>query len=168
MTKVEQLEQKLDHNDRIAISTLDKRSKNILPVCFLVIFFAHICIFFLLPKSLPVILVCCFSLLISFLVIRNTQKSLASAALKGDALILNTIDNKNCVTTLRSIRKIKTNKIGNRTITALHYNLDGTLKKAVLVSSYENTFESTPSEVIKSAQRYFKNKRQIYKPGSVS
>lgn len=168
MTKVQQLEQKLDLNDRIPISTLDKKSKKILPSCFLTIFVVHIAVLFLLPKSIPFILINFSFLLISFFFIRKMQKLLASAALKGDALILNTIDNKNCVTSIRSIRKIKTNKIGNRIITALHYNLDGSSRKAVLVSTLKNTEEPSPSEMIKSAQRYFKNKRQIYKPGSVS
>lgn len=168
MTKVEHLEQKLDLNDRIPISTLDNKSKKILPSCFLTLLFVHVVIFILLPKSLPIILVNISSVLISFFFIRKMHKLLASAALKGDALILNTIDNKNCVTSIRSIRKIKINKIGNRTITALHYNLDGSSRKAVLVSTLKSTNEPSPSEMIKSAQRYFKNKRQIYKPGSVS
>lgn len=168
MTKIEQIERKLDLNDRISVSALDKKTKQFFPSCFLLIFAVHVLPFLVLPKSISVAAASSLSLVVSWYFLYKLRRSLSSAALKGDSLILNNISKKNCVTSIRSIRKIKTKRIGNTMITALHYNLDGTMRRAVLVSNTKHTKHPSPSEVIRSAQRYFKNKRQIYKPGSVS
>jgi hypothetical protein len=49
---------------------------------------------------------------------------------------------------------MKAKRFGNTTITSIHYNLDGSLRRAILLSETNSTIE--PSEAIRSAQLVFK------------
>lgn len=166
MTNIKLFEENLDFNNRIPVASISKKCKRFLIVSLLSLSIIHFSLLQFFGLSILSVSLTLFSLLICAISLRKTYLSLAAAALKGDTLILKSINDTNCVTSIRSIRKINTHKIGNTTITSIHYKLDGSTKKAVLVSDTDKDLQ--PSEAIRSAQRYFKNKRQIYKPGPVS
>lgn len=166
MSNIKLFEENLDYNNRIPVASIGKKCKQFLIVSTLSLSFIHFSILQFVGLSILSVSITLTSLFVWLLFIRKTYFSLAAAALKGDTLILKSINDTNCVTSIRSIRKINTRKIGNTTVTSIHYKLDGSTKKAVLVSDSDD--ELQPSEAIRSAQRYFKSKRQIYKPGPVS
>ncbi len=156
----------MDQNDRISVSILDKKYTQFLQLLFILLIVAHFSLFLLYTDSNIVIGFIISTLLVSFIFIKKLFGSLASASLKGDSLILKDIYNNNHVASIKYIRNIKTKKLGTIHLTTLNFKIDGTLRKAVLIS--DNKSKMHPCDTILSAQRYLKNKRQIYKPGSVS
>lgn len=93
-----------------------------------------------------------FTTLITF--VYSIDRKISSAAIKGDSLILKNSQNQNCVTSIKSIRKMKAKRIGKTTITSIQFHLDGSKRKAILLSNNNGLIE--PFEAIRSAQRVFK------------
>ena len=166
MTTLKEIKNRMDLNDCISISMLNKKYRQFLRLLFVLLICSHISLFILYLDSKLVIGVAILTLLAALLLIRKLYFSLASASLKGDALILKDINNKSLVASIKSINNIKTKKFGAIYLTALNFKIDGTSRKAMLISDKKSKIQ--PSDAILSAQHYLKNKRQIYKPGSVS
>lgn len=157
----------LNQSDKIPISTInEKRKRVLLGIFFLIVLLHSLLIFYFYSGSKIIITALGFSLLASIFLYRKNYLLLSSASIKGDSLILKNVKNQNSVTSLRSIRKLKTQRIGGMIFTFVHYKLDGSNRRALLVSGPENKLQ--PIVALRSAQRHYKNKRQIYKPGSVS
>lgn len=157
----------LNPSNKIPISTINEKRKRLLLILFFLIAIPQILLIFYFYTGAKIISVALGLLFIlTAIIYRKNYLILSSASIKGDSLILKTVKNQNSVTTLRSIRKLKTQKIGRMIFTFVHYKLDGSNKKALLVSDIETKLQ--PVVALRSAQRHYKNKRQIYKPGSVS
>ena len=71
----------------------------------------------------------------------------------------------NTITYINSIRKIRKTNFLNKSFTSIKYVIDGKTKKACFISN--RSAKNQPSFIIRFTKHYFKNKRQIYKPGSV-
>ena len=154
MTRKEKFVQQLNNLERIEISSFhQKRTLLLRSVIFTLFIFHSILAIYLFPSFLALgILGISFISLV--LLILKMHKSISSAAIKGDSLILKNAQNKNCVTSIKSIRKMKAKRIGGTTITSFQYHLDGSKRKAILLSNTNGSIE--PFEAIRSAQRIFK------------
>lgn len=78
------------------------------------------------------------------------RKHTKSLAVKGDALILNSFNRRSLVTSLRSVRNIRTRQILGLHITRLDYNLDGR-NRSTLVVNRSWAVTSTPERLLKKA-----------------
>lgn len=78
------------------------------------------------------------------------RKHTKSLAVKGDALILNSFDRRSLVTSLRSVRKVRTRQVLGLHITRLDYNLDGR-NRSTLVVNRSWAVASTPERLLKKA-----------------
>lgn len=165
MSEKQKLELQLDQLERISLSVINVRKKYIFFTAIMISLLLYFGLVFLLFPSYFLITLFSIQLIIIVFYIKTIYTSYSSATLKGDSLILKNTKNQNCVTSIRSIRKVKSRKIGRNTYTALRYTLDGKTKKALLISDSETLFP--PKMALQVAKRHFKNKRQIYKPGSV-
>ncbi len=93
-------------------------------------------------------------------------KRTKSVAVKGDTLILNSINKQSCVTSLRSIKEVNTNTVLGLHLTRLDYKLDG-VNRSTLVVNRSWAVPSTPEQLIKKAIQLSKRKKANHKPGSV-
>lgn len=97
----------------------------------------------------------------------NILKNTSSTSIKGDTLILNNSNNKPCVTSLRSIKRVKTASILNINVTHLSYNLDGKDRKTVIFTR-KTAFSYTPEKLLKKAIELSKKQKANHKPGPVT
>ena len=89
-----------------------------------------------------------------------------TTTLKGDTIIFNSIGNKSSVTSIRSIRKIKSKSVLGIQWTKLNYNLDGVSKSAVILNRIANS-SINPELTLKKALEISKKKAN-HKPGPVT
>lgn len=165
MSDKELFKQQLDKLERISLSGIHIKKKYIFFTATMVSLLLYFGLVFLMFPSYFLITLFSIQLILTIFYIKTIYNSYSSAAIKGDSLLLKNTKNQNCVTSIKSIRKIKSRKIGRNTFTALHFSLDGKNKKALLITDSEMLFP--PSVALQVAKHHFKNKRQIYKPGSV-
>lgn len=90
--------------------------------------------------------------LIAAAMIYHLGKRVRSASLKGDTLILKGINNKSCVTSIRSVRNVRTYNLFGVPCTTLRYNLDGKTHTSIL-------FGNPPGASI-SVEHYLRNAMQ--------
>lgn len=107
------------------------------------------------------------NLLIFGLLFRNLLKNTSRTSIKGDTLILNNSSNKSCVTSLRSIKKIRTSSLFNIQITHLYYNLDGKNRKTIILTR-KNAYAFSPEMLLKKAIELSKKQKANHKPGPVT
>ena len=154
MTRKEKFVHQLNNFERVEISSFHRKRKLLLLAIITGLVLVHtILAINLFPSIVPLV-----TLLISFVtltkIVLTVDKSISSAAIKGDSLILKNTQNENCVTSVKSIRKMKAKRIGKTTVTSIQFNLDGSKRKAILLSDNSKVIE--PYEAIRSAQRLFK------------
>lgn len=154
MTRKEKFVHQLNNFERIEISSFHRKRKILLLVIVTGLVLIHsILALNLFPSIVPLV-----TLLVSFVtltkIVLTVDKTISSAAIKGDSLILKNTQNENCVTSVKSIRKMKAKRIGKTTVTSIQFNLDGSKRKAILLSDNSEVIE--PYEAIRSAQRLFK------------
>ena len=106
-------------------------------------------------------------LLLFALLFINVLKNTSSTSIKGDTLILNNSNNKSCVTSLRSIKRVKTASILNINVTHLSYNLDGKDRKTYIFTR-KTAFSYTPEKLLKKAIELSKKQKANHKPGPVT
>ncbi len=78
------------------------------------------------------------------------RKQTKSVAVKGDTLILNSYDKRSLVTSLRSVKSVRTVNILGVHFTRLKYKLDGVTRKALLLNR-SWAVPSTPEHLIRKA-----------------
>lgn len=109
---------------------------------------------------------------IEFLVIGSTlffHRKIRSAAIKDGFLLMKTISGKSKVTSLRSIKNLRTRSFLGMQLTKLRYNLDGGNHTGLIITIV-NSNRYTPEEIIRRelhAYEEFKKKANL-KPGPVS
>lgn len=133
-------------------------------IAFTVIFDAYILIKFRITfTSLGIVAV----LTLASIMISHYLKICAkTTTLKGDTIIFNSIDNKSSVTSIRSIRRIKSKSALGIQWTKLNYNLDGVSKSAVILNRIANG-SINPELTLKKALELSKKKAN-HKPGPVT
>lgn len=98
---------------------------------------------------------------------RNRTRSLV---IKGDSLILKSYNKRSLVTSLRSVKKVRTLRLPGMYLTRLEYNLDGRNNR-VLVLHRSWAVRATPEKIMRKAiNRSWeeKKKKANHKPGSVA
>ena len=103
------------------------------------------------------------SLTILYYLYRHIQ----AASLKGDTLILSSLNQKNKVTSVRSIKKVKTSSFLGIQFTDMVYNLDGSNNRAIIITLASRAAVK-PEKFIKKAMQISLKERANHKPGSVS
>jgi hypothetical protein len=165
MTDRETLKARLDNHEEISVSTLDIKKRRLYYVAFILnsAFFSALYVALHVPNFLaPFFIVW---ILVSFLFLKRQYNYLSSATIKGDILVLTNTSGINTTTYINSIRKIRKTTFLNKSFTSIKYVIDGKMKKACFISNRRE--KNQPSFIIRFTKQYFKNKRQIYKPGSV-
>jgi hypothetical protein len=154
MTRKEKFVQQLNNYERVEISSFHRKRKLLLLGTVSISACIHCVLAFNFYPSIIPILVISFSFITLTKIVLTIDKTISSAAIKGDSLILKNSQNQNCVTSIKSIRKMKTKRIGKTTITSIQFHLDGSKRKAILLSDNSGLIE--PFEAIRSAQSVFK------------
>ena len=165
MTDRETLKAHLDNHEEISVSTLDTKKRLLYYVAFILnsAFFVTLYVTIHVSNFLaPFFIVWT---LVSFLFLKRQYSYLSSATIKGDIIVITNTSGINTITYINSIRKIRKTNFLNKSFTTIKYVIDGKTKKACFVSN-RNT-KNQPSFIIRFTKQYYKNKRQIYKPGSV-
>jgi hypothetical protein len=165
MSVREALKARLDNHEEISVSTLDTKKRLLYYFAFILnsAFFGALYMIINVPNFLvPIFIVWVF---LSFLYLKRKYSYLSSAKIKGDLIVLTNTRGISTIVYINSIRKIsKTNFLTN-SFTSIKYVIDGKTKKACFISNRKT--KNQPSFIIRFTKQYFKNKRQIYKPGSV-
>ena len=107
------------------------------------------------------------NLILFGLIFRKILTNTSSTSIKGDTLILNNSQNKPCVTSLRSIKRIKSSSLFTIQITHLYYYLDGKDRKT-LIFTRKNAFSFSPENLLKKAIELSKKQKANHKPGPVT
>lgn len=94
------------------------------------------------------------------------KKSAKATSLKGDTIIFNSLDNKSSVTSIRSIRKIRSKTALGIQWTRLSYMLDGVPRSAVILNRIANS-RMNPELTLRKALEINKKKAN-HKPGPVA
>lgn len=106
-------------------------------------------------------------LLVTLGVIYYFRIRIKSLAIKGDMMIINSFDNKACVTSIRSIKTVRTNTIFGFQWTNIDFKLDGVTRSCLFVNRISSVPVS-PEIAIKKALQISKKRKANHKPGSVS
>lgn len=144
----------LSNNRQITVARVNvkiKRAFVILTTLLLSIEF----VFTVLLREFPFFAIS-FLLLISYTIYksRNIYRKLSEISVQGDDLIISNLE-KNRVTSVNSIRSIKSRKIGSAKFTSLKYRLDGIEHSALTLTNSEES----PGTLLKSFQTRKKNKK---------
>lgn len=165
MSDRETLKIRLDNLEEIYVSTLDIKKRLLFYFAFMlnVVFFGVLYLTFNVPNFLaPLFIVW---IVVSFFFLKRQYSYLSSATIKGDIIVITNTSGINTITYINSIRKISKTNFLNNSITSIKYVIDGKTKKACFISDRKT--KNQPSFIIRFTKQYYKNKRQIYKPGSV-
>jgi hypothetical protein len=154
MTRKEKFVQQLNNFERIEISSFHRKRKLLLLGIFTSLVIVHLIFAIQLFPSIASLLLIGLSFTTLTTFVLSIDRKISSAAIKGDSLILKNSQNQNCVTSIKSIRKMKAKRIGKTTITSIQFHLDGSKRKAILLSNNNGLIE--PFEAIRSAQSIFK------------
>lgn len=154
MTRKEKFVHQLNNFERVEISSFHRKRKLLLLGIVSSLACIHCALAYNFYPSIISILAISISFIILTKIVLTIDKTISSAAIKGDSLILKNSQNQNCVTSIKSIRKMKAKRIGKTTITSIQFHLDGSKRKAILLSDNSGLIE--PFEAIRSAQSVFK------------
>ena len=94
------------------------------------------------------------------------RKRVSGTAIKGDTLILNKDNKKFCVTSLRSIKEIKTLSFLLFQVTRVNYKLDGRTQ-STLIFTMKNRYQFTPETLLRHAMILSKKQKANHKPDPV-
>lgn len=160
------LNQSIDERQPISISTIAKKEKNLLMALAIIVLVVHIS--FLIVFRGNIILSCLLALsgITMLIILNNFIKKYAALTIKGEHLIFNSYSGKTSVTPIRSIKKLSTLRFMDKKFVKLQYFLDGKKYNVIIFSNVSAIRE--PEQILTEALNHIKNKRQIYKPGSVS
>lgn len=110
---------------------------------------------------------CLINLGVCSLFIRSLYKTIRSTSIKGGTIILNTIDHKSTVTSLRSVGSIKSKQFLGMEWTTFKYKLDGQkIYVGILNRSVDLPFNT--GTLINKAIVLNKKEKANHKPGSVA
>ena len=98
---------------------------------------------------------------------RFLTKNIRSTSVKGDTLILTSVDKNSAVTSIRSLKKIKTTNFLGFEITKLNFNLDGRNRSSIIINR-QGSYPFTPEHSIRKAYELSKKQKANHKPGSVT
>jgi hypothetical protein len=90
--------------------------------------------------------------------LRSLYHLYSSVYLKGDSMIIKNVRKQFCVTSIRSITKVTSKRFRKKMYTYIHYNIDNTDRRALLINKKERYGKSTP-DLLNTALNYFKNKK---------
>ncbi len=144
-------------NGTIPLASINNGTKRLILFGFisLLVLYTTACVYFCGRSMISIFL---FAIGV-FLVVRfgKTYRTLSSAVIKGDAVILKNLQNEHAVTHVRSIRTIQTKRLAGKRFTSLRYHLDGTQRKALLVTDLDQN--DSPQLMIRRIQRELKKKK---------
>lgn len=106
-------------------------------------------------------------LLVTGIVIYYFRMRFKSLAIKGDTMIINSFDNKACVTSIRSIKTVRTSTIFGFHWTSIDFKLDGVTRSCLFINRISSV-PVTPEIAIKKALQLSKKRKANHKPGSVA
>ena len=115
-----------------------------------------------LSIAISVVIVC-----IAFKLFNFVTQNLRSTSIKGDALILTSINKRSVVTSIRSLQKIKSFHFIGLELTKMKYNLDGKECSSIIINR-EGAYPFSPERSIRKAYELSKKQKANYKPGSVT
>ncbi len=95
------------------------------------------------------------------------RKHIKSTYMTGDALIFKSFDQTSKVTSLRSVRKVKTTSILGLQWTRLDYNLDGK-HNSVLIVNVDFSDSTSTEHILTEAIDWSKKRKANHKPGPVA
>ena len=169
MNKRRQILLKLLNKERVSVTP--KNYLNRLKLSFMVFgIISALAISFVLltnEKSFLTTGICAISSLICIFVIYYSARNLSSAAIKGDSLIMNSLTNPSKVTSLRSIRRVKTQGALGVSVTKINYSLDGRNNTVMFVSA-SRALPTQPNVILKNAIKKSKKRKANHKPGPVT
>ena len=99
-------------------------------------------------------------------VLHLVRKQISGTAIKGDTLILNKDNRRFCVTSLRSIKNIKSSSFLMFQLTRLNYKLDGRTQ-STLIFTVKNRYQFTPETLLRHALELSKKQKANHKPDPV-
>lgn len=103
--------------------------------------------------------------IICYLVVIYVYRHSQTASIKGDTLILNSMNKRSSVMSIRSVKKVKSQTFLGLKWTLLRYNLDGRIKTIYFVT---RKIVADPEKAVKTALASTKKKKKAnHKPGSV-
>ncbi len=73
-------------------------------------------------------------------------------------MIIKNVRKQFCVTSIRSITKVTSKRFRKKMYTYIHYNIDNTERRALLINKKDRYGKSTP-DLLNTALNYFKNKK---------
>ena len=158
MGATQEIQNKLHHEPRsLSISRICQRKKIAIIATFSTIatvyFSLNLYFLTITPFAIPFLVIG----LLTFIILSKRYKKISSASVKGETIIIKNIDNENFLTPIKSIRKMRTRKIGRTLYTSLEYKLDGKMHTALLLSDTNN--DEKPQLIIRNLQREIKNKK---------
>ena len=118
-------------------------------------------------QSFLTLAICAISSLVCIFTIYYSAKHLFEASIKGDILIMNSLTESSKVTSLRSIRRVKTKSVMGLSVTKINYSLDGRNNTVRFI----NTFQSLPTQpdcILNNAIKKSKKRKANHKPGPVT
>jgi len=102
------------------------------------------------------------AILISILLlIAFCSKKLFSSALKGGTLILRDMKHRNHITSLRSLKKVKSIRFGIFQLTTIQFKLDGIVRSGVIINSDYHIPFNTDRFLLKAIDLYKKQKANL-------
>ena len=123
---------------------------------------------FLTKTPLAIILPVCFAIILSCaIVFAFIIKNLNAAFIKGDSLIVHSLNRPIQVTSLRSIRKVNTTNALGLSLTKINYSLDGR-KNVVRFVRMSHKLQTKPSAILNKAILKSKKRKANHKPGPVT
>lgn len=105
--------------------------------------------------------------LMSFFLIRYLSGKVKETAVKGDTIILKSVDERAIVTSIRSVGHIRSSRFLGIEITSFRFNLDGRIRSALIINRC-SFLPSSASDFLKKAIELSKEKKANHKLGSVS
>ncbi len=101
------------------------------------------------------------------LAIYYLRKHVSAAYMRGDTLIFKSFDNSSKVTSLRSVRKVKSKKLLGFKCIRLEYNLDGMYNSVIILNS-PTSRASSADKLLADAIDWSKKRKANHKPGPVA
>lgn len=169
MLSCSNLQASLENREKISITSSHylKKCNTAFIVVTLMTVLLDVFIVFVFGKSFLTLGLVAIVSLLPFTLITYLRKYIKSTYMKGETLIFRSFDKSSKVTSLRSVRKVRTKSVMGLQWTRLDYKLDG-ISNSVLIVNPASKKVSSPEVILNEAIDWSKKRKANHKPGSVA
>lgn len=114
-----------------------------------------------LGASITTLIIALISIFLAYFIIRYFARNIQASLIKGGTLIFTDLNQRSYVTSIRSLKNVRSVHLGSIQLTRLKYQLDGITRKAIIINNDNFIPFNTDRFLLKAREIYKKQKANL-------